>query len=99
MCSDFAALAPRNLDICRAGEYHFCMSKTIQLRNVPDALHRALEVKAALEGMSLSNFLIREAKAIAARPTMEEMRQRLLALPPVKLEISSAEIIREMRGR
>lgn len=75
------------------------MSKMIQLRNVPDAVHRQLKAKAALEGMSLSDFLIREAKLIAARPTMEEMRRRLLALPPMKLKTSPADIIREMRDR
>ena len=75
------------------------MSKMIQLRNVPEAVHRQLKAKAALEGMSLSDFLIREAKLIAARPTMEEMRRRLQALPPVKLKTSPADIIREMRDR
>jgi plasmid stability protein len=75
------------------------MSKMIQLRNVPDAVHRQLKAKAALEGMSLSDFLVREAKLMAARPTDEEMRRRLKALPPVKLKTSPAEIIREMRDR
>ncbi len=75
------------------------MSKMIQLRNVPETLHRQLKAKAALEGMSLSDFLIREAKLIAARPTAEEMRRRLKALPPVNFKTSPAEIIREMRDR
>ena len=74
------------------------MSKMIQLRNVPDAVHRQLKAKAALEGMSLSDFLIREAKLIAGRPTDEEMRRRLQARPPVKLKTSPTDIIREMRG-
>jgi plasmid stability protein len=75
------------------------MSKMIQLRNVPDDLHRKLKARAASAGMTLSDFLIREAKLIAARPTMEEMRKRLAALPPVKLKTSAADIIREMRDR
>ena len=75
------------------------MSKMIQLRNVPDELHRKLKARAASAGMTLSDFLIREAKLIAARPTTEEMRQRLQSLPPVKLKMSPAEIIREMRDR
>ncbi len=49
--------------------------------------------------MSLSDFLIREATLIAVRPTMEEMRRRLKALPPIKLKMSPTEIIREMRDR
>ena len=75
------------------------MSKMIQLRNVPDELHRKLKARAANAGMSLSDFMIREAKLIAERPTMEEMRRRLEALPPVKLKTSPAKIIREMRDR
>jgi antitoxin FitA len=75
------------------------MSKMIQLRNVPDDLHRKLKSRAASVGMTLSDFLIREAKLIAARPTDEEMRKRLEALPPVKVKTSPADIIREMRDR
>ncbi|MCB1035243.1 MAG: toxin-antitoxin system HicB family antitoxin, partial [Acidobacteria bacterium] len=36
------------------------MSKMIQLRNVPDDLHRAAKVRAALEGLSLSDYLTAE---------------------------------------
>jgi plasmid stability protein len=75
------------------------MSKMIQLRNVPDALHRQLKARAALEGLSLSDFLVREAKLITSRPTMEEMRRKLASLPPVRLKTSPAEIIREIRDR
>ena len=38
------------------------MSKMIQLRNVPDSLHRQLKARAALAGMALSDFLIREVR-------------------------------------
>jgi plasmid stability protein len=75
------------------------MSKMIQLRNVPDALHRKLKMRAAANGMTLSDFLIAEAKKIAERPSPEEMRQRLAALPPVKLDVSIAKLIREERDR
>ena len=75
------------------------MSKMIQLRNVPDALHRKLKARAAEAGMTLSDYLIREAKLIAERPTVEEMRKRLAALPPVKLDVSVADLIREERER
>jgi len=53
------------------------MSKMIQLRNVPDALHRILKARAALAGMSLTDYLLMEIKEIAARPTLAEMRNRL----------------------
>lgn len=68
------------------------MSKTIQLRNVPDALHRKLKARAALEGLSLSAFLIREAHRIAGQRTDEEIRARLAALPALHLSPSSTEL-------
>jgi antitoxin FitA len=75
------------------------MSKMIQLRNVPDELHRKLKARAASAGMTLSDFLIREARIIAERLTDEELFQRIKARPPVKLKVSPAQIIREMRDR
>ncbi len=54
------------------------MSKMIQLRNVPDALHRGLKARAAMAGMSLSDYLLAEIKEIAERPTLAELRERLL---------------------
>lgn len=74
------------------------MPKMIQLRNVPDALHRKLKARAALKGLSLSAFLIREARKIADRPTDEEMRARLAALPALDMSPSPAEILRQQRG-
>ena len=85
--------------MCIACDHIRRMSKMIQLRNVPDDLHRKLKARAASAGMTLSDFLIREARIIAERPTMEEMRRRLEALPPVKLKTSPATIIREARDR
>jgi len=43
------------------------MSKMIQLRHVPDALHRKLKARAAKKGMSLSDYLIAELTPIAGR--------------------------------
>ncbi len=59
------------------------MSKMIQIRNVPDQLHRKLKSRAALAGMSLSDYLLAQIREIAARPTMEEMIARIERLPPV----------------
>ena len=55
------------------------MSKMIQLRNVPDDLHRVLMARAALAGKSLSEYLIAEIRRHADYPTVEELRQRLRA--------------------
>jgi plasmid stability protein len=75
------------------------MPKMIQLRNVPDALHRKLKARAAEAGLSLSDFLTREARKIAELPTMEEMRARLAALPVIEVSPTPTEIIREERDR
>ena len=73
------------------------MSKMIQLRNVPDALHRKLKARAALEGMSLSEYLVAQIRQIAERPTLAEIRQRLEQRAPVDLETAPADAVREER--
>jgi hypothetical protein len=44
------------------------------LRNVPDALHRRLKSRAALAGMSLSDYLLSEIRQLAELPTIDEPR-------------------------
>jgi len=53
----------------------------IQIRNVPDPVHRKLKSRAALAGLSLSDYLLREVEAISDRPTVEELRDRLASRP------------------
>jgi len=53
------------------------MTTMIQIRNVPDALHRQLKSRAALAGMSLSDYLLGEIRRVAERPTLDELRVRL----------------------
>jgi len=62
-------------------------------------LHRRLKACAASEGLTLSDFLTREARKIAERPTEEEMRRRLAALPVRPLKPTPTEILREERDR
>lgn len=83
--------------MCCTCKYVLNMSKMIQVRNVPDSLHRKLKSKAALEGLSLSDYLLREIEHVAERPTMKEIAERLAGLPPVKYKRSPAEVIREER--
>jgi plasmid stability protein len=71
--------------------------KVIQVRNVPDRLHRKLKSRAALEGLSLSDYVLREMEQVAERPTIKELAQRIANLPPVKYKRSPAEILREER--
>jgi len=73
------------------------MSKMIQLRNVPDALHRTLKARAATAGMSLSDYLLVEIKEIAERPTLAEIRERLHKRKPVAAEIDTACLVRTER--
>ncbi len=73
------------------------MAKMIQIRNVPDDLHRALKARAAHAGMTLSDYLLNEVREVAARPTLEELVERLRKRSPIRTRASSAEIIRRHR--
>jgi plasmid stability protein len=73
------------------------MSAMIQIRNVPDALHRRLKSRAALAGMSLSDYLLSQIRELAERPTPEEMRARLAGRSGVTLSVTPAEAIRAER--
>ena len=75
------------------------MLKMIQIRNVPAALHRKLKSRAALAGMTLSDYLLKEIREVVERPTIEELRERLRKRSPVNLSISVAEAVREERDR
>ena len=71
----------------------------IQLRNVPDDLHRKLKARAAMAGMSLSGYLLQEIRKSAERPTVEELVQRLKNSPPVRVRVSPAAAVRSERDR
>ena len=73
------------------------MSKMIQLRNVPEGLHRTLKARAAVAGMSMSDYLLGEIKEIAERPTLAELRERLNKRKPVSAELDTARLVREER--
>jgi plasmid stability protein len=69
----------------------------IQVRNVPDSVHRTLKAKAALAGMSLSNYLLAEIRQLAERPTVSELRERVRNRSHVTGSVSAAETLRRMR--
>ena len=73
------------------------MSKMIQVRNVPDGVHRTLKAQAALAGMSLSDFLLAEIRNVADRPTVAELRERVRRRSPVAAPVSAAEAVRRER--
>ena len=49
------------------------MAKTIQIRDVPDAVHAELRARAAAAGLSLSDYMLREATRIAGRPPLADI--------------------------
>ena len=69
----------------------------IQIRHVPDALHRRLRSRAALAGMSLSDYLRRELEAAADRLTPAELRERLTTLQPMRVREKPADAVRAER--
>ena len=74
------------------------MSKMIQIRNVPDEVHKALKVRAAKEGMSLSDFLRREVTKVAEKPSLAEIIERIRRREPVELDEDPVVTIRKLRG-
>lgn len=73
------------------------MSKMIQIRHVPDVLHRKLRARAALAGMSLSDYLRGELEAAAGRLTPAELRERLAHLEPMRVRERPADAVRAER--
>jgi len=69
----------------------------VQIRNVPEALHRLLKSRAALAGLSLSDYLLAEIRQAAERPTLEDLVARLDQLAPVATSLSPAEAVRAER--
>lgn len=73
------------------------MSKMVQIRDVPEQVHRTLKARAAREGMSLSDFIKRELARSAQRLTVEEWLDRIRQRKPIPIRRSPAEVIRELR--
>ena len=75
------------------------MSAMIQIRNVPHDLHRRLKARAALAGMTLSDFLLHEIRRVAERPSLEELRSRLDQRSAVRPSVPPARALRVARDR
>ena len=73
------------------------MSKMIQIRHVPDALHRRLRARAALAGMSWSDYLRQELEAAADRLTPGELLDRLSVLEPARVRERPSAAVRAER--
>ena len=75
------------------------MARMIQLRHVPDELHRKLKARAAMEGLSLSDYLLQEVERLAERPTINDLRRRLAQRESVTPRIPPAKAVRAERER
>jgi plasmid stability protein len=75
------------------------MDVMIQIRNVPERLHRLLKSRAALAGMSLSDYLLSEIRQVAERPTIDELRARLRLRPETSPSVAPSEAVRDERDR
>ena len=74
------------------------MAKMIQIRNVPDPVHRTLKSRAAQAGMTLSDYLLAEVREVADLPTVAELTQRIRQRTPTNLKGSAAAVIRRHRN-
>jgi hypothetical protein len=70
----------------------------IQIRDVPDSLHCKLKARAAMARMSLSEFLLAEIRALAERPTIAELRERLHRRSRVAAGVPAADAVRRERN-
>jgi hypothetical protein len=89
--------AASGLDMCITCAHAVNMSKMIQIRHVPDGLHRKLKARAAMAGQSLSDYLLAEIERLAGLPTRAEMLARIHSRSRVRLKIPAAIVIRKER--
>ena len=69
----------------------------IQIRNVPQALHRRLKARAAFEGISMSQFVLREIEKALARPSRQELLAAIRDLSEPELDAAPADVLRQVR--
>lgn len=69
----------------------------IQIRNVPEDVHRRAKARAALAGMTLSDFALRAIERTLDRPTRKQVLDRIAELAPARLDPPAADIIRAAR--
>ncbi len=75
------------------------MGVMLQIRDVPEETHRVLKARAAMAGVSLSEYVRAELARLAARPTPEELAAKLEARGALAPAISAAAIVREIRDQ
>ncbi len=75
------------------------MPKMIQVRNVPDALHRELVRRAEARGETLTQYIQGILEREVSRPPAAEVIERIRGRQPVALDRPASELIREERAR
>jgi len=85
------------VDMCCTCFYAQSMGVMIQIRNVPEGLHRQLKSRAALAGMSLSDYLLSEIRQVTERPTLDEMRARFRSRTEITPSVPPADMVRAER--
>lgn len=73
------------------------MGVLVQIRDVPEDVHRQLKARAAVAGVSLSEFVRTELERSLAAPTTEELLAVLAELEPVAAVEPPADTIRRLR--
>lgn len=73
------------------------MGVLVQIRDVPEDVHRTLKARAAASGTSLTEYLRALLARDASRPTAEELAARIRARGPAQLGESSEEAVRRLR--
>src|SRR4029077_18898115 len=87
------------IDMSCAGGNVERMSKMIQIRNVPDEMHKMLKMQAAAAGMSLSDYIKRELGHVTEKPTMREVDARVQARGRSRVKTENVvQVLRESRG-
>ena len=71
---------------------------SLQIRDMPDDLHRRLKARAALEGQSMAAYVLRELRRSLDVPTRQEMMERIAALDRVEATESPADAVRAIRN-
>jgi plasmid stability protein len=86
-----------SIDMRGACVHASCMSRMLQVRNVPEALHRRLKMRAAGKGQTLTDYVLDVLKRADREPSIEEWLEELRALPATRLSVSPAALIRKAR--
>lgn len=79
--------------------YHNHMARTVQIRHVPDEIHRTLMIRAVTSGRSLSDYLLAEIIRVAERPPIADVLARADDRPGGTTVGTIVEAVRSGRDR